>query len=62
MRRILFTYGVELLMLEEYMDIFEKVIIIALAIMMSLVVLLTTIELGMVLIKDLIAPPTGLNK
>ena len=60
MRRILFTYGVELFMLEEYMDIFEKVIIIALAIMMSLVVLLTTIELGMVLVKDLIAPPTGL--
>ncbi|WP_370572361.1 phosphate-starvation-inducible PsiE family protein [Methanomethylovorans sp.] len=58
MRIILFTYGVELLMLEENMDKFEKVIIISLAIMMSLVVLFTTLELGLILVKD-ISPPTS---
>ncbi|MBC7086428.1 MAG: phosphate-starvation-inducible PsiE family protein [Methanomethylovorans sp.] len=47
-------------MLEEYMNMFEKVIIFALAAMMSIVVLITTVELGLVLVKDLIAPPTSL--
>lgn len=46
-------------MFEEDMDKFEKIIIIALVVMMSLVVLFTTIELGMVLVKDLITPPTS---
>lgn len=36
---------------------FEKVILISLLVMMSLVVLLATIELGWIIIKDIITPP-----
>ena len=36
---------------------FERVIFISLLIMMSLVVLLSTIELGWIIIKDIITPP-----
>jgi uncharacterized membrane protein (DUF373 family) len=36
---------------------FERVIIVSLVIMMSLVVLLATIELGWIIIKDIITPP-----
>ncbi len=36
---------------------FERVIICSLLIMMSLVVLLATIELGWIIIKDIITPP-----
>lgn len=36
---------------------FERVIFISLLIMMSLVVLLATIELGWIIIKDIITPP-----
>lgn len=36
---------------------FERVIFISLIVMMSLVVLLATIELGWIIIKDIISPP-----
>ena len=36
---------------------FERVIFISLLVMMSLVVLLATIELGWIIIKDIITPP-----
>jgi uncharacterized membrane protein (DUF373 family) len=36
---------------------FERVIVVSLVIMMSLVVLLATIELGWIIIKDIITPP-----
>ncbi len=36
---------------------FERVIIISLLVMMSLVVLLATIELGWIIIKDIFTPP-----
>jgi uncharacterized membrane protein (DUF373 family) len=36
---------------------FEKIVVLTLLIMMSLVVLLATIELGYILIKDIITPP-----
>lgn len=36
---------------------FERVIFISLIVMMSLVVLLATIELGWIIIKDIITPP-----
>jgi uncharacterized membrane protein (DUF373 family) len=36
---------------------FERVILISLLVMMSLVVLLATIELGWIIIKDIITPP-----
>jgi uncharacterized membrane protein (DUF373 family) len=41
----------------DYSKKFEKVIVLALLIMMSIVVLLATIELGYILIKDILTPP-----
>jgi uncharacterized membrane protein (DUF373 family) len=44
-------------MMMEAIKKFEKVIVISLLVMMSLVVLLATIELGWIIIKDIITPP-----
>ena len=41
----------------QFLKIFERYIVSALIIMMSLVILLATIELGWVIIKDLMRPP-----
>jgi uncharacterized membrane protein (DUF373 family) len=43
--------------MEKVPKLFEKVIVLALIIMMMGVVLLATIELGYILIKDVISPP-----
>lgn len=43
--------------MNEAIKKFERVIIVSLVIMMSLVVLLATIELGWIIIKDIITPP-----
>ena len=43
-----------------FLKVFEQLIVIALLIMMVLVVLVSTIDLGWLLIKDLIMPPTML--
>jgi uncharacterized membrane protein (DUF373 family) len=41
----------------RYSKGFEKLIVLALLIMMSLVVLLATVELGYILVKDILSPP-----
>jgi len=41
----------------EYIKKFEKMIILSLVVMMTLVVLLSTLELGWIIIKDIITPP-----
>jgi uncharacterized membrane protein (DUF373 family) len=41
----------------EYIKKFEKMIILSLVVMMSLVVFLATLELGWIIIKDIITPP-----
>jgi len=41
----------------SYLKKFEKIIVTALIVMMGLVILLATIELGWVIIKDIITPP-----
>ena len=44
----------------EYLKKFEKIIVMFLAVMMSLVVLLSVIELGWILLNDIITPPVFL--
>lgn len=44
----------------EYLKRFEKIIIMSLAMMMSLVILLSTIELGWIIANDIITPPVFL--
>lgn len=41
----------------SYLKKFEKIIVTALIVMMGLVILLATIELGWVIIKDIMTPP-----
>ena len=43
--------------MDKFPKLFEKVIVLALIVMMMGVVLLATIELGYILIKDIISPP-----
>ncbi|HDH34558.1 MAG TPA: phosphate-starvation-inducible E-like protein, partial [Nitrospirae bacterium] len=44
----------------EYLKKFERIIITSLIAMMTLVVLLATVELGWIIIKDIITPPVFL--
>lgn len=44
-------------MMFNWLKIFEKVIVYALIIMMALTILFATIDLGMIIIKDIISPP-----
>jgi len=44
----------------NYLKRFEKVIILTLIIMMSVVVLLATVELGFILVKDIVSTPVFL--
>lgn len=41
----------------DYLKKFEKIIIMSLAVMISLVILLSTIELGWIIVADVISPP-----
>ena len=41
----------------NYLKRFEKIIILTLIIMMGVVVLLATVELGFILVKDIVSPP-----
>jgi uncharacterized membrane protein (DUF373 family) len=43
--------------MERFLKLFERVIVLALMAMMILVVLLSTIELGWIIIQDIITPP-----
>lgn len=42
------------------MRVFERVIVTALIVMMTLVVLLSTVELGWILVQDVLTPPVAL--
>ena len=42
----------------DYLKKFEKIIITSLIVMMVLVLFLSTVDLGLVIIKDIISPPT----
>ena len=44
----------------KYLEKFEKVIVSSLLVMMVLVVFLSTVELGWIIIKDIITPPVFL--
>jgi len=44
----------------EYLKKFERIIITALIVMMTLVVFLSTVELGWIIIKDIMTPPVVL--
>lgn len=44
----------------EYLKRFEKIVIMSLGVMMSLVILLSTIELGWIIANDIISPPVFL--
>ncbi len=44
----------------EYLKKFERIIITALIVMMTLVVFLSTVELGWIIIKDIMSPPVVL--
>ena len=43
--------------MDKYLRYFEKIITVSLIIMMAVVILLATIELGWIIIKDIISPP-----
>ena len=43
--------------MDKYLRYFEKIITVSLIIMMAVVILLATIELGWIIIKDIITPP-----
>ena len=43
--------------METYLRKFEKVIIVSLMVMMAAVVLISTLELGWIIIQDMISPP-----
>jgi uncharacterized membrane protein (DUF373 family) len=42
---------------ERILKIFERVIVLALIAMMALIILLATVELGWIIVEDLITPP-----
>lgn len=44
----------------DYLKKFEKTLVVTLVILMSLVLLLTTIDLGGVIVKNILTPPVGL--
>jgi uncharacterized membrane protein (DUF373 family) len=43
--------------MDRFLKLFEKVVVFALIAMMALIVLLSTIELGWIILKDIFTPP-----
>jgi uncharacterized membrane protein (DUF373 family) len=43
--------------MDRYLKWFERMVVLALIVMMSLVILLSTVELGWIIILDMITPP-----
>ncbi|ADE14853.1 conserved hypothetical protein [Nitrosococcus halophilus Nc 4] len=43
--------------MRDFLKVFEQIIVLALIVMMAFVLLMTTIDLGWLIVKDLIAPP-----
>ena len=46
--------------MEGFLQKFEKFIIVSLTVMMGVVVFLSTVELGWMLVRDILTPPVGL--
>ena len=43
--------------MDRFLRLFEKVVVFALIAMMALIILLSTVELGWIILKDIITPP-----
>ncbi|QBQ55182.1 phosphate-starvation-inducible PsiE family protein [Nitrosococcus wardiae] len=43
--------------MRDFLKVFEQIIVLALIVMMAFVLLMTTIDLGWLIVKDLIEPP-----
>jgi uncharacterized membrane protein (DUF373 family) len=43
--------------MDRYLKLFQKVVVVSLIIMMALIILLSTVELGWIILKDIITPP-----
>ena len=43
--------------MDRFMKLFEKVVVLSLIAMMALIILLSTVELGWIIIQDIITPP-----
>jgi len=43
--------------MDRFLKLFEKVVVLSLIAMMALVILLSTVELGWIILKDIITPP-----
>lgn len=43
--------------MDRVLKLFEKVVVFALVAMMALIILLSTVELGWIIVKDIITPP-----
>ena len=43
--------------MDRFMKLFEKVVVLSLIAMMALIILLSTVELGWIILKDIITPP-----
>jgi len=43
--------------MDRFMKLFEKVVVLSLIAMMALVILLSTVELGWIILNDIITPP-----
>ncbi|MDP2216981.1 MAG: phosphate-starvation-inducible PsiE family protein [Methanolobus sp.] len=52
--------GIKILLLEKLSELFEQGIIIALTVMMSALVLITTLKLGVFIVQDLVASPISM--
>ena len=44
-------------MVERSLKLFQKAIVLSLMVMMALIILLSTVELGWIILKDIITPP-----
>jgi len=46
--------------MQNFLKSFEKVVVLALIVMMMIVLLLATVELGWIIIKDIVTPPVAI--
>jgi uncharacterized membrane protein (DUF373 family) len=43
--------------MDRYLKLFQKAVVLSLIVMMALIMLLSTVELGWIILKDIITPP-----
>lgn len=43
--------------MDRYLKLFEKIVVLSLVLMMAVIVLLSTVELGWFIVRDIITPP-----